>query len=294
MSERTLIVIAGPTASGKTAAAIQVAKALNTEIISADSRQFYKEMQIGTAAPTPQELLEVRHHFVHNISIKDDYDVATYEKDVLLCLERLFLDHDVVVMTGGSGMFIDAVCNGIDAMPDIEPSVRNQVSTLFTEGGLVALQEAVKNLDPEYWSIVDQQNPRRLQRALEVCYQTGEPFSSFHSHQKAERNFTIRRYALLWERQQLYNRINLRVEHMLSEGLVDEARSLYPFRRYNALNTVGYKELFSYFDGQCSLCEAVEQIKLNTRHYAKRQMTWFKKNPDYQWLSPNELISIFL
>ena len=294
MSERTLIVIAGPTASGKTSTSIQIAKALNTEIISADSRQFYKEMQIGTAAPTPQELLEVKHHFIHNISIKDEYDVATYEKEVLLCLEGLFLEHNTVIMTGGSGMFIDAVCNGIDTMPDIDPSIRQRIAKMYEEQGIQALQDAVMSLDPVYWETVDRQNPRRLQRALEICYQTGEPFSSFHTHHKTERAFNIKRYALLWDRQTLYNRINQRVEQMLADGLVDEARSLYPYRQYNALNTVGYKELFSYFDGHCSLCDAVEQIKLNTRHYAKRQMTWFKKDSEYQWLSPAELTSIFL
>ena len=292
MSEPTLIVIAGPTASGKTAASIKVAKALNTVIINADSRQFYKEMSIGTAAPTPKELQEVKHYFVHHISILDDYDVAAYEQDVMALLKKLFLQHDQVVLTGGSGLFIDAVCKGIDAMPDIDEATRQKVEQLYQNGGLSALQQEVQRLDPEYWSIVDQKNPRRLQRALEVCYKTGQTFTSFRSNTSAKRDFNIVKYALLWDKQELYNRINKRVEIMLSQGLVDEARRLYPYRRRNALNTVGYKELFDYFDGKCSLEEAVEQIKLNTRHYAKRQMTWLRKDKDYQWVTAEEITAI--
>jgi tRNA dimethylallyltransferase len=289
---KTLIVIAGPTASGKTAAAIKVAKALNTVIINADSRQFYKEMSIGTAVPSPKELQEVKHYFVQNISILNDYDVATYEQDVLLLLKKLFLEHDQVVLTGGSGLFIDAVCKGIDTMPDIDQAVRERVDNLFHEGGLAALQQEVQRLDPEYWAIVDQKNPRRLQRALEVCYQTGKTFTSFRTRSSAKRDFNIVKYALLREKQDLYNRINLRVEIMLSQGLVDEARKLYPYRRRNALNTVGYKELFDYFDGKISLNEAVEQIKLNTRHYAKRQMTWLRKDTEYQWIEPSSIETV--
>lgn len=289
---KTLIVIAGPTASGKTAAAIKVAKALNTVIINADSRQFYKEMSIGTAVPSPKELSEVKHYFIQNISILNDYDVATYEQDVLLLLKKLFLEHDQVVLTGGSGLFIDAVCKGIDTMPDIDQAVRERVDNLFYEGGLTALQQEVQRLDPEYWAIVDQKNPRRLQRALEVCYQTGKTFTSFRTRSSAKRDFNIVKYALLREKQDLYNRINLRVEIMLSKGLVDEARKLYPYRRRNALNTVGYKELFDYFDGKISLNEAVEQIKLNTRHYAKRQMTWLRKDTEYQWIEPSSIETV--
>lgn len=289
---KTLIVIAGPTASGKTAAAIKVAKALNTVIINADSRQFYKEMSIGTAVPSLKELSEVKHYFVQNISILNDYDVATYEQDVLLLLKKLFLEHDQVVLTGGSGLFIDAVCKGIDTMPDIDQAVRERVDNLFHEGGLAALQQEVQRLDPEYWTIVDQKNPRRLQRALEVCYQTDKTFTSFRTRSSAKRDFKIVKYALLREKQDLYNRINLRVEIMLSKGLVDEARKLYPYRRRNALNTVGYKELFDHFDGKISLNEAVEQIKLNTRHYAKRQMTWLRKDTEYQWVEPSSIETV--
>ena len=286
---KTLIVIAGPTASGKTAFAIELAKALNTVILSADSRQFYKEMSIGTAAPTEAELSQVQHYFVHHISIEDKYDVADYERDVLQLLEELFKTHDVVVMTGGSGLFIDAVCNGIDAMPDVQPETREKVQRLFDEGGLKALQDEVQRLDPAYYAIVDQQNPRRLQRALEVCYQTGQPFSSFRSGNTIQRDFEIKKYALLWDRQALIERIDRRVDLMMEQGLLEEAKSLYSKRHLNALNTVGYKELFAYFDGQCTLEEAVEQIKIHTRQYAKRQMTWLRKDNGYQWVTTDDL-----
>lgn len=284
----TLIVLAGPTASGKTAAAIQLAKRLDTVIINADSRQFYKEMSIGTAVPSPKELLEVKHYFIHNISIFDEYDVAEYEKQVTQLLPKLFAQHEQVILTGGSGLFIDAVCKGLDVMPDITKETRQQVGQLFEERGLEGLQAEVQRLDPEYWTVVDRKNPRRLQRALEVCYQTGKTFTSFRVKKTASKDFDCLKYALLWEKQALYNRINQRVEIMLSQGLVEEARRLYPYRRFNALNTVGYKELFDYFDGECTLEEAVEQIKLNTRHYAKRQMTWLRKDKEYQWITSVE------
>lgn len=287
MSRPTLIVIAGPTASGKTAEAIKLAKQLKTVIVSADSRQLYKEMSIGTAVPSPKELREVKHYFIQNISILSNYDVADYERDALKLLNLLFKEHDQVVMVGGSGLYIDAVCKGIDPMPDISKATRQRVSRMWEEEGLEALQFEVQRLDPEYWAVVDQRNPRRLQRALEVCYQTGQTFTSFRTQQPAKRDFNIVKYALFREKQELYNRINERVEVMLAQGLVDEARSLVPYRRRNALNTVGYKELFDYFDGKCNLNEAIEQIKLNTRHYAKRQMTWLRKDQEYNWINPS-------
>ena len=286
---KTLIVIAGPTASGKTAFSIALAKALKTVIISADSRQFYKEMSIGTAAPTPDELSQVKHYNVHNISIEDKYDVAEYEKDVLELLKTLFLEHDSVILTGGSGLFIDAVCNGIDEMPDITAETREKVENLYREGGLRALQNAVQQLDPEYFSIVDQQNPRRLQRALEVCYQTGKTFTSYRQRQATPREFNIIKFALLWDRETLNQRIDMRVDLMMEQDLLEEARSLYPMRNLNALNTVGYKELFAYFDGDCTLKEAVEQIKIHTHQYAKRQMTWLHKDDSYIWVKTDEL-----
>ena len=284
IKKKTLIVIAGPTASGKTAYAIQMAQRLDTVILSADSRQFYKEMRIGTAAPTEEELRQAKHYFVHHISIEDKYDVADYERDALSLLDELFKTHDNVILTGGSGLFIDAVCKGIDAMPDVEPDIRKKVENLLAEGGLSALQDEVQRLDPEYFSVVDQQNPRRLQRALEVCYQTGKPFSSFRSGNAAKRDFDIKKYALLWDRDQLIARIDRRVDLMMEQGLLEEAKSLYPKRHLNALNTVGYKELFAYLEGQCSLTEAIEQIKIHTRQYAKRQMTWLRRDGEYEWV----------
>ena len=292
LKNKTLIVIAGPTASGKTAYSIELAKALNTVILSADSRQFYKEMSIGTAAPTEEELSQVQHYFVHHISIEDKYDVADYERDALQLLDELFKTHDAVIMTGGSGLFIDAVCNGIDAMPDVEPEIREKVQKLYDEGGLKALQDEVQHLDPEYFALVDQQNPRRLQRALEVCYQTGKSFSSFRSGNAAQRDFDIKKYALLWDRQALIERIDKRVDMMMEQGLLKEAKALYPKRHLNALNTVGYKELFAYFDGQCTLEEAIEQIKIHTRQYAKRQMTWLRRDKAYRWITADEMLTL--
>lgn len=289
MMDKYLVVIAGPTASGKTATAIQVAKALGTEIISADSRQFYKELPIGTAAPTKEEQSEVQHHMIHNLNVEDKYDVADYENDVLALLKKLFINHDTVVLTGGSGLFIDAVCKGLDSIPDISDEVRNKVNKLYDEGGLFALQNEVQRLDPEYYNIVDKYNPRRLQRAVEVCYQTGLSYSSFRNNTAKVRDFKIIKVALLWDRNELISRINLRVENMVSEGLLEEAKAMYPKRHLNSLNTVGYKELFEHFDGKATLNEAIEHIKINTRQYAKRQMTWLRKNNDYQWFTIDEI-----
>ena len=289
MKDKYLVVIAGPTASGKTATAIKVAKTLGTEIISADSRQFYKELPIGTAAPTPEELAEVRHHMIHNLNVEDKYDVADYEQYVLDLLKQLFVNHDAVVLTGGSGLFIDAVCKGLDSIPDISEEVRNKVDELYKKGGLIALQNEVERLDPEYYSVVDKYNPRRLQRAVEVCYQTGLTYSSFRKNTVKQRDFKIIKVALLWERSELINRINKRVDIMVNEGLVEEAKAMYPKRYLNSLNTVGYKEIFEYFDGKVSLDEAIENIKINTRQYAKRQMTWLRKNNDYKWFTIDEL-----
>ena len=289
MKDKYLVVIAGPTASGKTATAIKVAKTLGTEIISADSRQFYKELPIGTAAPTPEEQAEVQHHMIHNLNVEDKYDVADYEQDVLSLLKQLFVNHDAVVLTGGSGLFIDAVCKGLDSIPDISEEVRNKVDELYKKGGLIALQNEVERLDPEYYNIVDKYNPRRLQRAVEVCYQTGLTYSSFRKNTVKQRDFKIIKVALLWERSELINRINKRVEIMVNDGLVEEAKAMYPKRHLNSLNTVGYKEIFEYFDGKVSLNEAIENIKINTRQYAKRQMTWLRKNNDYKWFTIDEL-----
>ena len=293
MENKHLIVLAGPTASGKTATAIKLAKAFDAEIISADSRQFYKELSIGTAAPTPEELAQVKHHFVHNLSIEDKYDVADYEQDVLNYLKQYFKTKNVAIMTGGSGLFIDAVCNGLDSIPDISEEIRNRVSRMFEIDGLEALQNEVEKVDPEYFQIVDKQNPRRLQRALEVYYQTGKPYSTFRQRNVVKRDFDIIKLAILWDRDKLIERINKRVDLMMEQGLLDEVKSVYQKRHLNSLNTVGYKELFDYLDGKCTLDQAVEQIKINTRQYAKRQMTWLRKNNDYQWFTIDETDEIF-
>ena len=289
MENKHLIVLAGPTASGKTATAIKLAKAFDAEIISADSRQFYKELSIGTAAPTAEELAQVKHHFVHNLSIEDKYDVADYEKDVLSYLKQYFKTKNVAIMTGGSGLFIDAVCNGLDEIPDISEEIRAKVTKMFDEGGIEALQNEVERVDNDYFQIVDKQNPRRLQRALEVYYQTGRPYSTFRQRNVAERDFDIIKLAILWDRDKLIERINKRVDQMMADGLLDEVKSVYPKRHLNSLNTVGYKELFDYLDGKCTLEQAVEQIKIHTHQYAKRQMTWLRKRNDYQWFTIEEL-----
>lgn len=285
MDRKHLIVLAGPTASGKTATAIKLAKAFDAEIISADSRQFYKELSIGTAAPTADELNQVKHHFVHNLSVEDKYDAADYERDVLSFLNEYFKTKNIVVMTGGSGLFIDAVCNGLDSMPDISDEIRTKVTMMHVNGGLKTLQQEVETVDTEYFQMVDKQNPRRLQRALEVFYQTGKPYSAFRRKKPAERDFEITKLALLWDRDKLIERINKRVDTMMKQGLLDEAHSVYPKRHLNSLNTVGYKELFDYLDGKCTLEQAVEQIKIDTRQYAKRQMTWLRKHNDYKWFA---------
>ena len=293
MEGKHLIVLAGPTASGKTATAIKLAKALDAEIISADSRQFYKELSIGTAAPTAEELSQVKHHFVHNLSIEDKYDVADYERDVLSFLKQYFKTKDIAIMTGGSGLFIDAVCNGLDEMPDISEEVRDRVSKMLETDGIEALQKEVEKVDNEYYQVVDRQNPRRLQRALEVYYQTGKPYSTFRQRNVAKRDLDIVKLAILWDRDKLIERINQRVDMMMQQGLLDEVKSVYPKRHLNSLNTVGYKELFDYLDGKCTLEQAVKQIKINTRQYAKRQMTWLRKNGDYQWFTIDEVDGIF-
>lgn len=288
MENKHLIVLAGPTASGKTATAIKLAKAFDAEIISADSRQFYKELSIGTAAPTADELAQVKHHFVHNLSIEDKYDVADYERDVLNYLKEYFKTKNVAVLTGGSGLFIDAVCNGLDSIPDISEEIRAKVTKMYEEGGLEALRREVEKNDPQYYGKVDRQNPRRLQRAVEVFYQTGRPYSTFRQRNVVKRDFDIIKLAILWDRDKLIERINKRVDLMMRQGLLDEVRSVYPKRHLNSLNTVGYKELFDYLDGKCNLEQAVEQIKINTRQYAKRQMTWLRKDKEYRWFTIEE------
>ncbi|MBL7817426.1 MAG: tRNA (adenosine(37)-N6)-dimethylallyltransferase MiaA [Saprospiraceae bacterium] len=277
-AKKKLIVIGGPTASGKTAYAIQLAKQHETEIISADSRQFYKEMSIGTAKPTPAELAQAKHHLIGNLSIHNSYSVGDFERDALAILNAIFEKKDVAIMVGGTGLYIRAVCEGLDEFPEVPLSIRQEFEDLFEKQGIEFLQKILQEVDYEYFTQVDIQNPMRLIRALSVWKVSGKPFSSFRSGEKVVRNFEPVYLALDWPREVLYDRINRRVDAMMTEGLLDEAQTLYPFRHLNALQTVGYTELFAHFDGQMTLTEAVDKIKQHSRNYAKRQMTWFRKN----------------
>ena len=282
-----LIVVTGPTAVGKTDVAIQVAQHFGCDIVSADSRQFYHELQIGTAAPTEEQLHAVKHHFVGHISVHDSYDVSKYEAESMELLPRLFEKNPVAVLTGGSGLYIQAVCSGMDNLPDSEPEIRIELRERYENEGIEPLQLMLQQLDPEYYEQVDLANPNRLLRALEVCLGTGKPFSSFRKNLPVPRNFNIIKIGLDLPRAELHNRINARVDQMMSDGLLEEARLFYPLRDLNALKTVGYKELFAYFDGDVSLEEAIEKIKTNTRRYARRQITWFKKDKKFIWCQPS-------
>ncbi len=289
-----LICVVGATAIGKTSLAIKLAKAFNTEIISADSRQFFKEMSIGTAVPSKEELDAVPHHFIQNKSIFEDYSVGDFERDSLALLKILFEKNTVVVMVGGSGLYVDAVIKGLDNFPEVPSKIRDQLNFELAEKGIETLQRELKNIDPEYFKKVDIQNPHRLVRALEIHRATGRPYSSFLRKENPERDFNTIFIGLTAERELIYNRINLRVDIMMADGLLDEAKSLLSFRDKNALQTVGYRELFEYFDGKISLEEAISEIKKNTRRFAKRQNTWFKKNEAINWFDydtqPNEII----
>lgn len=277
MSTKTLIYIAGPTGVGKTKLSLSLAKALNTEIISCDSRQFYKEMQIGTAVPSPEELSEIPHHFIQHKSVKDLYTVGDFEKEALKKIDSLFNTRDTVIMVGGSGMYADAVMFGMDEFPEIPIETRNQINVFYQTHGLKALQQLLLEKDPKYYSRVDINNPIRLLRALEVCIASDQPYSSFLGKPRKERNFISKMLVLHCPRTVLYEKINTRVDQMIADGLEKEAKGLYPFRELSPLKTVGYKEFFPYFDGIITLDEAVAEIKKNSRRYAKRQITWFKK-----------------
>lgn len=281
---KKLIVVVGPTASGKTAAGIALAEHYRTVVVSADSRQFYREMNIGTAKPSADELAAAQHYFIGNLSINDNYTAGKYEKECLALLGNLFKTHDTVVMVGGSGLFIKAVCEGFDEFPDVEPDVRQRLITEFREDGLPALQEKLKKDDPDYYARVDLNNHQRVIRALEIIESTGKPFSSFRKASAAERNFEAIKFAPELPREILYDRINKRVDAMIEQGLVEEVRSLLPWRHLNALSTVGYTELFAYFDGKTDLKTAIELIKQNTRRFAKRQLTWFRKDDGITWI----------
>ena len=288
-SSKKLIVIAGPTAVGKTSFAIDLALKYNTEILSTDSRQFYSEIKIGTAAPTMEEMAMVPHHFIGNLSIHDYYNVSIYEKEALEKIKNLFLTKDIVVAVGGSGLYIDALCYGIDDLPDADPELRESIIQQYKEKGIEFLQNEVRKRDPEYYSIADLNNPKRLQRALEVIYETGKTYSSQRTRTIKEREFKIEKYVLQMDREKLYERINLRVDQMMDAGLEEEVLSMLPFKNLNALNTVGYKELFDYFEGKISKEQAITDIKTHSRRYAKRQITWFKRYNDFQWIESNFL-----
>lgn len=283
----TLIVVTGPTAVGKTALCIDIAKHYGIPIINADSRQIYRELRIGTAIPTEEQLRSVKHYFVRSISIDDYYNASMYEQDVLALLNQ-FKQSPIQLLTGGSMMYIDAVCNGIDDIPTVRENIREEMKRRYAEEGLEALCEDLKRLDPEHYAVVDKQNHRRVIHALEICYQTGTTYTSFRKQEKKQRPFQIVKIGLNRDREELYQRINQRVDQMMEDGLLDEVRSLQDKRSNNALNTVGYKEMFTYLDGTWSLEEAVERMKGNTRRYARKQLTWFKRDKEMRWFHPQQ------
>lgn len=287
-----LIVLLGPTGVGKTDISIDLATRFSCEIISADSRQFFREMRIGTAVPTDIQLNTVNHHFLQFLSVKDYYSSSLFEKDVLALLPKLLLKNNIALMTGGSGMYIDAVCYGIDDIPDVDPCVREKYISKYKEEGIESLRAALKLLDPEHYARVDLKNYKRIIRALEICETAGRPYSSFLKKQKRERDFRIILIGLERNREDLYSRINQRVDEMVKSGLEQEARQLYDFRNLNAMNSVGYREFFDFFDGNITREKAIELIKRNSRRYAKRQMTWWGKNEEIKWFSPEKVDEI--
>ena len=286
--EKYLIVIAGPTAIGKTDLSLSIAKKYDTDILSCDSRQFYKEMNIGTAVPSIDELAQVKHHFIQNLSIEQNYSVGKFELDALKKIEELHQSKDVIVMVGGSGLYIDAVCRGLDDFPDVPEELRVELNLRFKNEGIEPLKAQLIELDPEYHEEVDKANPHRIIRALEICISTGKSFSSFRKQQKKKRKFKTIKLILSRDREVLYSRINQRVDMMMAEGLLEEAKNVYEYRENNALQTVGYKELFTYFDGEWDLETAISEIKKNTRRYAKRQMTWFRRDPETVFFNPSD------
>ncbi|MFI0430727.1 tRNA (adenosine(37)-N6)-dimethylallyltransferase MiaA [Mariniflexile sp. HMF6888] len=278
-----LISIVGPTAIGKTVLSIKLANYFNTEIVSADSRQFFKEMSIGTAAPSKEELAAAKHHFIHHKSIQDNYSVGTFEKETLNCLDKLFKTRDVVIMVGGSGLYVDAVTKGLDYFPEVDNSIRQTLNTHLETKGLPYLQNQLKELDPVAYNTIAIDNPHRVIRALEICIGTGKPYSSFLKKKQVNRHFKTITIGLTAKRETIYNRINQRVDIMMEQGLLDEVKNLLSFKELNALNTVGYKELFNYLEGEWELDFAISEIKKNSRRFAKRQLTWFKRDENTLW-----------
>ena len=294
MMTNYLITIIGPTAIGKTALSIAIAKYFNTEILSSDSRQFYKEMNIGTAVPSQSELQAVKHHFIQHISIHDDYSVGHFEKDAIIKLDQLFKKHNIVIMGGGSGLYTDAVLYGLDDFPRVDPQIRKDLKLQLKENGIASLQAQLKELDTETYQNIDLDNHQRLIRALEICLGTGKPFSSFQTKNKTKRNFTPIKIGLTADREIIYDRINCRVDLMVENGLLKEAEMLFKYRNLNSLQTVGYKELFCYLEGKYSIETAIEEIKKNTRRFAKRQLTWYRKDEDILWFDYIEKPEVIL
>ena len=292
MNTKTLIIVLGPTAIGKTSLSIQLAKHFNTEIISADSRQFYKELLIGAAPPSAKELSEVKHHFIQHLSVSQDYNVGKFEEDAIVKIEELFTKNDKVIVVGGSGLYIDAICKGFDKMPETPSEIREEVISLYKKNGIEFLQNEVQQKDPVFYNEVDRNNPQRLLRALEVMYSTNKTFSSFRNKKDKKRNFKIIKIGLETDRELLYNRINERVDIMMENGLLHEVKSLTHFKNKNSLQTVGYKELFEHLEGKITLEEALNKIKQNSRRFAKRQITWFKKNNSTTYFSAENLDEI--
>jgi tRNA dimethylallyltransferase len=290
--EKVLIVIVGPTAIGKTALSIKIAQHFDTEIISADSRQFFREMHIGTAKPSAEELAAVPHHFIDSHSVDTLFSTGDFEYEALQRIEGLFAKHNQLVMVGGSGLYIDAICKGLDVLPEIDLKIREELNQMLASEGIAYIQDRLREADPDYYNKVDQSNPQRMIRGLEVFLSTGIRLSSILTNSIKKRPFRILKIGLNTERPVLYDRINLRVDQMIEQGLVDEAKQLLSFRKYNALNTVGYSELFDYFDGKITLHQAIELIKQNTRRFAKRQLTWFRKDPEIIWFEPNQTANI--
>ncbi len=290
--QKYLVVLTGPTGIGKTAAGIKIAQHFSTEIISSDSRQIYKELNIGTAVPDISELKTVPHHFIHTHSIHEYYNASKYESEVIRLLDHLFKKKDLILLVGGSMMYIDAVCKGIDMMPDVDPEIRKSLKEQYASEGLEGLRMQLRNLDPEYYKAVDLKNPNRIIHALEICLMTGKPYSSFRSNPKKHRSFSIIKTGLNCERKILHDQINTRVDKMIDKGLEQEARKYYSQRHLNALNTVGYREWFDYFDGKLSKEKTIELIKRNSRRYARKQLTWFRNDPDVQWFEPQEVEKI--
>ena len=286
-SDKTLVVVTGPTAVGKTALCLEIARRFGTPVINADSRQIYRDLRIGTARPTEAEMRQVRHYFVATHGLSDYYSASMYEHEVLGLLETLFTSTAMALMAGGSMMYIDAVCNGIDDIPTVDDKTRETLKRRLKEEGLEPLVEELRRLDPEHYEIVDRRNPRRVVHALEICHMTGQTYTSFRKAEKKQRPFRIVKVGLNRQRDELYDRINQRVDDMMRDGLLQEASSVYAYRGLNALNTVGYKELFAYLEGRFSLEEAVERIKGNTRRYARKQLTWLRRDPTIRWFHPD-------